>query len=127
MGSLAKQGVAADARAKKDGQAPGKPKTGEGLRPPGAGSYLQHSDGWRAGLRGRLANSGVVLHSTADGPFRHLERTGGGTVAGAVGEQLTELPGVGDDTRPSQAFALSACSPQPSVCPLHDLGARLYA
>ena len=60
------------------------------------------------------------MYGPADGTFRNAERSRGGSVADAGGEQLTELARIGDHAWPSESLALGACSPQACMGPFDD-------
>jgi hypothetical protein len=60
------------------------------------------------------------MHDATNGPFRHLEGAGNGTVADAGREQLPELADVGDHPRASEPLALGAGSAESGMRPLDD-------
>ena len=63
-----------------------------------------------------------MLDGPSDGAFRNAEGSSSRTEAGAVGEELTQFPGVGDHAWTSEPFPLRPCSPQPGMRALDDPG-----
>ena len=64
----------------------------------------------------------ILQHSAAHGAFRDVEGTSSGSMTHAVGEHLSELPGVGNHAWTSEPFALGASSAEAGMRPFDDPG-----